>query len=171
MRTFISIEFPKEIKEEILKIQKQLPSFNGKKIEFENLHLTLKFLGEIDEKTLSLIKERLRKVKTKQFFVEINSMGMFSDKIIWIGIMNCEELQKEIDKTLNGVFEPESRFMGHLTIARIKQLKNRREFLEKIKRIKIIHLKFRAEKFNLKKSTLTEKGPVYEDIEVYNLKI
>jgi RNA 2',3'-cyclic 3'-phosphodiesterase len=171
MRTFISIEFPKEIKEEILKIQKQLPSFNGKKTEFENLHLTLKFLGEIEEKTLSIIRERLRNVKTKQFSVEIDSIGMFSDKILWIGIMNCEELQKEIDKNLNSVFEPENRFMGHLTIARIKQLKNRREFLDKIKRIKITPLKFKAEKFNLKKSTLTEKGPIYEDIEVYNLKI
>jgi 2'-5' RNA ligase len=47
MRAFISIEFPEEIKNELKKIQEQLPEFKGKNTEPKNLHLTLKFLGEI----------------------------------------------------------------------------------------------------------------------------
>ena len=49
MRTFISIDMPEVVRSEIEKIQDVLPEFFGKKTERDNLHLTLKFLGEIDE--------------------------------------------------------------------------------------------------------------------------
>jgi 2'-5' RNA ligase len=171
MRTFIAIDIPEKIKEEIVKIQNSLPEFKGKKTEFENLHLTLKFLGEVNEKQLELIKERLRKIKLNSFEAEINSIGIFSDRIVWIGIKNCEKLQKEIDEKLSDLFEMEKRFMGHLTIARIKNLKERKIFLEKVKKIKIPEMKFVVKNFNLKKSKLGRPRPIYEDIEVYNLKI
>jgi 2'-5' RNA ligase len=171
MRTFIAIEIPEEIKEEIVKIQNQLSEFNGKKTKFENLHLTLKFLGEINEEEIEEIKKRLKKIKLNSFEAEINSMGVFSDRIVWLNVKNCEELQKEIDEKLLGFFEKEKRFMGHLTIARVKYIQNKKEFLEEIKKIKISEMKFEVKNFNLKKSTLTEKEPVYEDIEVYNLEI
>ena len=58
MRCFISIDIPKEIRDKIKKIQEQLPEFVGKKTEQENLHLTLKFLGEVDERFLIDIKNR-----------------------------------------------------------------------------------------------------------------
>ena len=47
MRTFIAVDIPENVKEEIIKIQDKLPEFVGKLTELENLHLTLKFLGEI----------------------------------------------------------------------------------------------------------------------------
>ncbi len=171
MRTFISIEIPEKIKKEIIKIQNQLPNFNGKKTEKENLHLTLKFLGEVDEKKLDQIRKILRKIKLNSFETEIKKIGMFSDRIIWLGMTNCNELQKEIDNKLSGLFEIEKRFMGHLTIARIKNLEYRKQFLEKIRNIKIPPIKFVIKSFNLKKSKLGKPGPVYEDIEIYNLGI
>jgi len=172
MRSFIAIEIPENIKKEIVKIQKELPEFRGKKTEFENLHLTLKFLGEIDEEKIEDIKKRLKKVKINSFEAEIDSIGIFSEKfirIIWLHIKNCDELQKEIDEKLEGLFEKEKRFMGHLTIARVKSVRDKREFLEKINKIKIPNMKFKVEKFNLKKSILTEEKPIYEDIEIYSL--
>jgi RNA 2',3'-cyclic 3'-phosphodiesterase len=171
MRTFIAIELPEEIKEQIVKIQKNLPEFKGKFTEKENLHLTLKFLGEVDEKILDEIKKRLREIKPKSFESEIKDMGMFSERIVWLSMKNCDELQKKVDDALFGLFEKEKRFMGHLTIARIKGLKDKKNFITKLKKIKISEMKFIVKNFNLKKSTLTEKGPVYEDIEIYNLGI
>jgi len=171
MRTFISIEFPEEIKEEIVKIQNQLPKFNGKKTEFENLHLTLKFLGEVDKEKIELIRKKLREIKFREFNAEINSIGVFSDRIVWLKIDNCDELQREVDNKLEYFFEKEKRFMGHLTIARVKHVKNKKEFIDKISRIIIPKMKFEIKNLNLKKSTLTEKGPIYEDIELYDLKI
>ncbi len=171
MRTFIAIEIPKHVKEQIVKIQNSLPEFTGKKTERENLHLTLKFLGEIDEKKLDEVKRRLKKINLKSFETEIKGIGMFSERIIWLHMTSCEELQREVDEKLSDTFEKEKRFMSHLTIARIKSVRNKKEFLEEIKKIKIPEMKFPVKNFNLKKSKLSRNGPVYEDIEVYNLKI
>lgn len=171
MRTFIAIEIPEEIKKEIVKIQEKLPDFIGKKTEIENLHLTMKFLGEVDEKKIEEVKERLMEIKLNSFETEINLIGVFSGRIIWIGMKNCDELQREIDEKLSGLFEKEDRFMGHLTIARVKSIKNKKEFLDKINRVVLPKMKFEVKNFNLKKSILTEKMPIYEDIEVYNLEI
>ncbi len=174
MRTFISIEIPEDIKREILKIQKELPEFRGKLTETDNLHLTLKFLGEINEKKAEEVRKKLREIKFNKFDAEIDSIGVFSEKfvrIVWLHVSNCEELQKEIDEKLSELFEKEKRFMGHLTIARVKSVKNKKEFLEKISQIKISEMKFVVKNFNLKKSILTEEKPFYEDIEAYNLEI
>lgn len=171
MRTFISIDIPENIKKEIIKIQEKLPEFKGKLIEKENLHLTLKFLGEVDEKKLEKIKKKLKEIKLESFETEIKDIGMFSDRIIWLRMKNCNELQKEVDEKLEDLFEKEKRFMGHLTIARIKELDNRKKLMEKLRKIKIPEMKFIVKNFNLKKSKLGRPKPIYEDVEVYELKI
>lgn len=172
LRCFVSIDFPKEIKKEIVKVQGQLPEFAGKKTEYENLHLTLKFLGEIDMDKLDAAQKKLREVKLKSFECEIDSIGVFSEKyikIIWLGLKNCEGLQKKIDENLINLFRQEARFMGHLTIARVKNVKTKKEFLDKLKLIKIPKIKFKVNEFCLNKSILKEKGPIYFVIEKYKL--
>lgn len=173
MRTFIAIDIPEEIKEEIIKLQEQLPEFKGKFTERENLHLTLKFLGEVDEEKIEKIKSGLRGIKSKKFEVEIDSIGFFSEKfirIIWLHITNCEKLQKEIDNSLGGLFEKEKRFMSHLTIVRVKTVRDKKNFINALNKIKIPSIKFKVSSFELKKSILTEEGPVYETVESYTLK-
>lgn len=174
MRTFISIDMPEQVKKEIKKIQDSLPEFFGKKTEFENLHLTLKFLGEISDEKLKKVRERLREIKYKKFETEINEIGVFSEKfvkIIWLHLSNCDELQKQIDEKLKELFELERRFMSHLTVARVKNIEDKKKFLQELKKIKIPKSKFVVESFNLKKSTLTPEGPVYEILESYELRI
>lgn len=173
MRAFLSINIPEDIKKEIVKIQDSLPEFIGKKTENENLHLTLKFLGEIDEDLLEKIKKSLRKIKFRKFETEVNEIGFFSPqfiKIIWLHLSNCEKLQGEIDLALKDLSKQEERFMGHLTIARIKNIKNKKEFLEKLSEIKIEKKEFNVDKFYLMKSELNEKGPVYSVIEEFALR-
>lgn len=172
MRCFISIDIPENIKEEIKKIQEQLPEFSGKKIESENLHLTLKFLGEADEERIEEVKKRLIKVKLNRFETEIDSIGVFSEKairIIWLGLANCDKLQKEIDTKLKDVFGPEKRFMSHLTIARVKKIKNKEDFLRDLKKIKIPKIKFVVDNFGLKNSVLGLECPTYIILEEFSL--
>ena len=169
-RVFISIEIPENLKKEIKKIQDSLPEFYGKKTEPENLHLTLKFLGEISEEKIVRVQEKLKK-RFDSFEAEIKSLGFFSEnfiRIIWLKIENCEELQREIDNSLASLgFEKEKRFMGHMTIARVKKIKDKKKFLEELKRIKIPELKFPVKSFHLKESVLEPEGPVYKEIETY----
>lgn len=172
MRAFISIDFPDEVKERIKKIQAQLPEFSGKLTEFENLHLTLKFLGEISEKEAEDIERKLKEVKIKRFEAEINEIGVFSERfvrIIWLHITNCDELQREIDEKLSEFFAKENRFMSHVTIARVKKIENKMKFIEQLKEVKIEKIKFNVDGFYLKQSFLHEKGPEYKVVGEYKL--
>ncbi|MFZ1970784.1 MAG: RNA 2',3'-cyclic phosphodiesterase [Candidatus Nanoarchaeia archaeon] len=171
-RTFIGIEIPEKVKEEIDKIQKQLPEFMGKFTEKKNLHVTLKFLGEIDEDKILEVKKRLKEIKFSDFEAKLDKIGFFDNTdrgVVWVNITNCEKLQKEIDKKLEGLFQKEKRFMGHLTIARTKYIKNKREFLEKLDQIKISHFGFNIGEFDLKESVLTGQKHVYINLEKYKL--
>ena len=191
MRAFIALDLPAEIIKEVKKIQEVLPEFVGKKIESENLHLTLKFLGEVSEDKIKQIKSVLKKIKFQKFEAEINSIGVFSEKVIrivWLHLTNCDALQKEIDNSLKSLFKPEERFMSHLTIARVKNVENsprddsskddtavpsgepKKEFLEKLKKINMSKIKFIVKNFKLKSSILNAKGPVYKNIKVYDLR-
>ncbi|MCX6749499.1 MAG: RNA 2',3'-cyclic phosphodiesterase [Candidatus Pacearchaeota archaeon] len=173
IRAFISIDLPENIRKEIEKIQKKLPAFEGKFTELENLHLTLKFLGDVDEKILIEIKRRLREIKIKKFETRVSELGSFSPnyiKIIWVKLDNCGHLQRIIDEKLSGIFEKEERFMGHVTIARVKSVKNKNYFLGELKKIKILDgLRFQVKSFELRKSELMPEGPVYETLEEYHL--
>jgi 2'-5' RNA ligase len=173
VRAFISVDIPKNIQKGITKIQEMLPGFNGKFTETENLHLTLKFLGDVDGETLLETERRLKEINFKSFDTRISEIGVFSPeyvKIVWVKLDNCENLQKAVDEKLSGIFEKEKRFMSHLTIARIKKIKNREDFLEKLEKIKIpLRLNFSVKSFQLKKSELTPEGPVYETLEEYFL--
>jgi 2'-5' RNA ligase len=172
MRVFISVELPEEIKKEILEIQNQLPEFRGKKTEFENLHLTLKFLGEISEEQVKEVRKRLKEIRLANFEALLAEIGVFSPsfiKIIWVRLENCDKLQEEIDEKLDGLFKKEKRFMGHITIARVKSVKDKRKFLSSLKEAKYENKKFKAGRFLLKESTLTEDRPLYKTIEEYKL--
>ncbi len=173
MRTFISIDIPEEIKKEIIKIQEQLPEFKGKLTERENLHITLKFLGEHEKKKIEEVKKKLEEIKYKEFDAILDKIGFFDNQdrgVIWVHITNCYGLQKEIDKRLEELFEKEKRFMSHLTIARTKYIENKKRFLEGLNKIKISPLEFHVKEFFLKESIPLKQRHVYETIESYNLK-
>lgn len=177
MRAFIAIDLPKEAINHIKDIQKLIEKKNiflGKFTESENIHLTLKFFGEITEEQVEEVKKRLKEISFDEFEAGLDEIGVFSKKfikIIWIklGGKGIFSLQKEIDKKLEDLFKSEERFMSHITIARVKNVPDRKRFLDYIKNIKLKKIKFKVEKFFLKKSELKPEGPVYEDIGEYML--
>lgn len=175
MRTFISVRLNGEALGEVKKVQKELTKSNlyeGKLTDENNLHLTLKFLGEVDEEKIEEVKERLRKVKLKKFKVKLGEVGVFSKefvRIIWIKLEGVDALQRKVDKALHGRFTHEKRFMGHITIARVKSVKDKTAFLELLNKIKVKEISFEVDKFELMKSELTSYGPKYSVIEEYGL--
>jgi 2'-5' RNA ligase len=108
MRTFIAIELPKEIRASLVSIQERLKSSGAdvKWIAPENIHLTLKFLGEIDAAGLSRINEIIEEVTKGKgpFQVRISSIGAFPKtnfpRVIWIGIDKGDNETKEIANEL-----------------------------------------------------------------------
>jgi RNA 2',3'-cyclic 3'-phosphodiesterase len=174
IRCFVALKIPEDILLEIVKIQEQLPEFFGKFIEKENLHLTLKFLGEIPLERVEQVKKKLGEIKFEKFNTRINRLGVFSEKfvrIIWLHLLGCEEFQGVVDEKLGEVdFILEKRFMSHLTIARVKSLNDKKKFLEDFKKIEIKEgLEWSVDNFYLIKSELHKKGPVYSVLEEYSL--
>ena len=175
-RTFICIDLPDEIIKEVARLQSIIEKnlkFTGKITELENLHLTLKFLGEINSEVLDKIKSRLSKIKFPALNLKLAEAGTFSysgnPKIIWLKIQGKDifNLQKQIDIALENFFSKEERFMSHLTIARIKYVKDKSFFITYIKNIKPKSIKFQVNEIKLKSSELQPQGPIYTTIEEF----
>jgi len=177
IRCFIALELEREAIDYIEELDLQIKKknlFTGKFTEPENLHLTLKFLGEIEEGKLSEVKKKLKEIKLREFEASLGEVGVFINKynsILWIKLQGKEiwELQEMIDKKLGDSFSKEERFMSHITIARMKKIFSKTEFLDYVKNIKTKKIKFKVKDFILKKSELKPEGPVYENIEKFGL--
>jgi len=172
MRTFIALELPEEMKDEIVGLQKELEKsglFDGKLTERENLHLTLKFLGEISEEQAEDVKEILGKVKFNKFNVKISQVGVFNEnfiRIIWGALSGKElfDIQKEIDDKLKELFAEEERFMGHITLARPKSVPDKKKLIIGLESLKMSEKNYVVDKISFKKSELKKEGPVYENL-------
>ena len=173
MRCFIGIDLPVEATKEIERLQRIIkPHFIGKITSSENLHLTLKFLGEIEDTTLNEVKKKLSAIEHQFFELTLNGLGVFSQqfiKMVWVKVSTVS-LQPLIDNYLKDIFEPEHRFMGHITIARVKKIEDKQSFLKLINNTTINKIIFTVREFYLKKSILTNEGPIYKVINKYCLK-
>lgn len=177
-RAFIAIDFSSEVIKEIARAQELLSKkkFIGKLTELENLHLTFKFLGEIDDEKLEKVKEKLKNLKFNSFSAKLGDIGVFhyhkNPRLVWIKVLGkgIWDLQKQIDLVLKDIFPLEERFMSHLTIARLKYVKDKKGFDESLKALTVKDIIFSVENFKLMKSELRELGPVYFVIDKYSLK-
>jgi len=172
MRCFIGIDLPNVAIKEIQKIQKKLePNFTGRLTSSENLHLTLKFLGEIEEDAINDVKKRLPSITHPPFELTLKDVGVFSQKfikIIWVKVSDVP-LQPLVDNCLKNIFKLENRFMGHITIARVRSLADKKSFLQLINATTVNEVSFMVKDFYLKESILTPDGPIYKDIDRYKL--
>jgi len=177
MRLFIAIDIPKSLKAEILRIQEEIKNLGRINIvPKENLHITLKFLGEVDDS--KVIIKALEEIEFEKFSIISGNAGFFPTdnfiNVIWIGFNDDEkllELQQQIDNILSKKFKKEKNFISHATIARVKYLpvENKEEF-KKLKNRKITPMKFKVESFKLMKSILTQQGAIYETIKEFKAK-
>lgn len=177
MRCFLAVEIPEEVREELARIQKQLPEAKFKLVEPENLHLTLKFLGELSDFQVNQVKEALNKVTFKKFKASLGMLGVFPSssfvRVIWVSMepsAKVKELHEQVDSVLEKEkFRRDREFESHITLARVKFIKNKEEFSKKLKEIRIKPLEFSTESFVLRKSELTSQGPIYKTIKEYIL--
>ncbi|NYZ78676.1 RNA 2',3'-cyclic phosphodiesterase [Candidatus Micrarchaeota archaeon] len=171
MRTFIAIETSEELREKMAELQKQLAIEGVKPVEKENLHLTLHFLGEIDEVMKDKVIKGMDKLNCKKFEMSCEVVGAFPSKnyirVIWVGA-EAPEL-KQIYDQLGTEFArlgfKQEQFSPHITLARVKFLKDKEkltEFLEENEQVELGDCK--VDGVFLKKSTLTPKGPIYENV-------
>lgn len=142
----------------------------------ENVHLTLKFLGDVREETLDNLRTTLGEACAghRSFNVDLIGFGAFPStrrtRILWAGVgAGSEELRflaGEIDSALAplGFGQEERSYTPHLTLGRIRGRPTSLDFLPET-----LQLTFPARRVELVESTLTERGAIYETIEAFPL--
>lgn len=177
LRTFIAVELPEKFVPEIEKIESMLNMQGIKLVEPKQVHITLKFLGNISEDKVEPIANALSQIKCKPFEARIKGVGVFPKpayvRVIWLGAEgNFEALYSEVERVLQPFnFEKDDRFSAHATLARVKVLKEKAALLERIKMLENAELgTMKVESIAFKKSTLMPKGPVYETLREIKLR-
>ena len=134
MRAFIAIDLPPKTKAAVSVLQEKLknPGADLKWVEPDNIHLTLKFLGEIDPGQLDKINAIIEMVakNNPDFVMHINSLGAFPKidycKVIWVGLdkgdSETKNLAQELEEKLEilGIPKEDREFSTHITIARLR---------------------------------------------------
>jgi 2'-5' RNA ligase len=149
-----------------------------KLVEPENIHVTIRFLGNITPATAENIFEEMKKVQFTPFIVQIKGLGAFPNprysRVIWAGITQGADQLKSIfnqlEPRLQGLgFTPDPKgFSPHLTIARVRSGRNKQQLAEFI--TENANYEFgdiNAKCLRLKKSTLTPKGPIYSTLKEF----
>lgn len=146
-----------------------------KLVKPENIHITMRFLGNITPPMVDSIHEAMRKVSFSPFNVEIRGLGAFPKlqyaRVIWAGIRKGAE---QLDNIFNQLepklrelgFKPDPKgFSPHLTIVRVKSGRKKAELMRCLK--DSVDYEFgavKAECLRLKRSVLTPKGPIYSTL-------
>jgi len=185
MRFFIAIDISPSIKKEILRLTAILKKGDPdvKWVNENKIHITLKFLGNIEEKNIKPISEAIREIcrKHNTFNVTFSELGAFpriaKPKVLWLGIDKGSDfltnLAKDIDSGLVNIgFKSEEReFKPHLTIGRVRSLRNIPALTGSIKKTNFL-LKETTEvnQVVLFQSILDPKGAIHNPISHFTLK-
>lgn len=188
MRTFIAINLNQELKETLSQLIEELKRLDParKSVRWVNqqaMHLTLKFLGEIDESKAEEIKKVLEQIsnKSRTFTMRISGTGYFppdkrKPRVLWLGIEEEEslkDLQSRLEEEMENLgFPKENReFHPHLTLGRVKIPSNLREImlhLEQFESRKFGEMEVR--KITFFKSVLKPAGAEYSVLSEFELK-
>lgn len=134
IRTFIAVEVPEEIKVELRRVQEELKRSGAdvRWVRSEGIHLTLKFLGEVEPSIIPRIKEGVEGLaqRYRPFRLDVEGMGCFptirSPRVIWIGLSGDDgrlsALQRDIEELLKalGFLKEDRPFRPHLTLGRVR---------------------------------------------------
>ncbi len=176
IRTFIAVNLNPEIREHLTSLQNNLniPETKIKWVEKNNLHLTMKFLGYISLEQTELIKSELKDIASRYspFCIKLSSnIGVFPTykmpRIIWVGIKEgtneLKELYNSIEKNLfkKGFPREDKDFSGHITIVRVKFIRDKTNFIQILKRIGLNNFTQEVGSIDLMESKLTPNGPIY----------
>jgi len=126
-RLFTGIELPEEIREDIGDLEQPIPGVRW--IDMDDLHLTLRFVGDIDKRTANEFAEYLAGIDVPAFPMRLNGLGTFGGRdprILWAGVEAGEELHRLAranDRAAHnaGIEAAARAFKPHITIARLKK--------------------------------------------------
>ncbi|NOY87858.1 MAG: RNA 2',3'-cyclic phosphodiesterase [FCB group bacterium] len=178
IRLFIALPLNKEIENKLGDMISQLKQNGGdiKWVKPQNIHLTVKFLGDTEQKLVDDIIEHINSViiQYQPIITNITHWGAFPNlrrpRVIWVGIeKNTEtiiQLAEEIDTHISqlGWEKENKKFKAHFTLGRVRNNRGLERLTEYIQEYKFEEVNFVFDRIILFKSTLTPQGPIYEKL-------
>jgi len=178
IRAFIAFDIDNDlVLKRLSEAQKMLINTGAdlKLVEPQNIHVTMRFLGDISPSSVDVIYEEMKKITFELFDIELKGLGAFPTlryaRVVWVGIQKgAQELRNvfsQLEPRLQRLgFRPDPKgFSPHLTIARVKSGRNKVELARHVEEMANYECgTIKAEYLRLKKSMLTPKGPIYSTL-------
>jgi 2'-5' RNA ligase len=178
MRTFIAVELPENIKNKIGELQAPLKRTDAfvSWVKPENIHITLKFLGEVPEEKMNEVFSATEAAlkETKRFKMNLKRMGAFPDfrrpRVIWVGtgkggeelLSMANKIEEEMEKI--GYPKENRKFSPHFTIGRVKSPKNIEKLMELVKSTDFETEDIGVNEVTVMKSQLHPAGAIYTSL-------
>ncbi len=183
IRSFVAINLPCNVKEGIRAVQKEWAALDPhvRWVAPENVHITLKFLGDVTEERLEAVGDALAVVaaEVSPFHFQVTSFGVFPDlrypRIVWLGIGEgadrVEALQVVVEAEMERQgFQPEKRaFRPHVTVGRMRSPRGRTILAELLERDSRVEEQVEVSEIFLMKSQLRPSGPIYSVLRAVGL--
>jgi 2'-5' RNA ligase len=179
MRLFISIDLPDALAEAVADVQEPLRDTPGLTlVEPEQAHVTLKFLGDVDEERIPDVEEAIETAvdaaDVGPFETTVAGLGVFPSmdyiSVVWAGIEDSAEemtrLHEAIERETTAIgFDPEDHeFTPHVTLGRLKDARGKETVQRVVQGDQPTLGRFRVQQVRLTESTLTPDGPRYETV-------
>ena len=178
IRCFIALDLSDETRSELDRIigVLQEADANVKWVKPTSIHLTLKFLGQVEEEKIARISERLKDIArgASPFDILLEGMGAFPKwdyvKVIWVGLGEGSDKVKDLAKKAEEImseegFEKETReFSPHLTLGRVRSAKKKKQLKEMSDSVKVDPASSHISRIVLFKSELSPQGARYTEL-------
>jgi RNA 2',3'-cyclic 3'-phosphodiesterase len=183
VRAFVAIPLPEQCREMLERLQQSLRATEAavRWTAISSIHLTLKFLGEIEPAIVPKLSQSFREATktSRELQLRIRGLGSFPNqknpRIVWCSVEGDTEglsrLQREVENVCAGLgFPAENRpFSPHLTLGRVKSKRNLQPLLDCIKIGSDLECDFEADHYNVYQSALKPQGAVYTVLETIAL--
>lgn len=179
VRAFVAFELSQDVRQRIINFLSQLMKVESrvKWVSHDHVHLTVKFLGEVEEEKIPPLKDSLSGIAESfaPFSVRVKGTGVFpgikNPRVIWIGVVdesgNLSRMHNIIDKEMSiyGIPMEQRAFVPHITLGRIKEPRRMDQLLRILveKRDEDFG-EWRINGLTLFKSQLTPEGPIYTQL-------
>ncbi len=182
VRAFLAFDLDnEEVKKNLTEAQRLLAKTDAdiKLVEPENIHITMRFLGDITLNMADKVHEEMKKIQFKPFTAKISNIGVFPNlnypRVVWAGItQGADQLQSifsQLEPSLQQLgFTPDPKgFSPHLTIARIRSTRGKPQLVEFVQKNANYNFgEVNVASLKLKRSELTPQGPIYSTLKEYH---
>lgn len=175
MRLFVALSLPDEVAQSLMLIQGGVPGARWQ--AREQLHLTLRFIGQVDGQDAAMLDDALATIRAPAFDLQLHAVGQFGGKqthSLWAAVRRhelLEHLQRKVDTAIRRVGQPQDqhKFMPHVTLARLRNSQPGKVLEWLTHHALYTSAEFPVRAFSLYSSKLTSDGSIYRIEQDYPL--